>query len=129
MNYPLSAAQTSKTHREGHQKPWIRGAFPVAVVSVLPSAAGWGLSVSLGEGTGGASAVGGSDCHDSAPALTLPPICAELCRGWHLPLVRKGLEGPRCPHLPKGVIMSHEMASLFPSIHYAASSFPKEEGS
>ena len=100
------------------------------MVSVLPSATGQGLSLSLILWAQcGASAAGGSACDASVPALTLRLICAELHRGWHLPLVRKGLEGSRFPRLPKGVIMSHEMASLFPSIHYAVPSFPKREDS
>jgi len=49
MNYPLSAAQTSKTHYEGHQVEWVLRAFPIAAISVLPSATGRGLSWSLSQ--------------------------------------------------------------------------------
>lgn len=90
MNYSLPCSSDLKNTSCG--LPRTLSAFPVAVVSVLPSVSRQGLSVQL-SGHGAVHQLSVGQPAMALPALAPAFIHPELHRGLHLPLVRKRLEG------------------------------------
>lgn len=99
-NYPLSAAQTSETHHEGHQTEWILWAFPVVIVGALPPATGRGLSSSRRQRA--PLAVGGSArAHATAPLRRITRGMTSAVsekRAWRFTFP---ISSKRCDYVPR----------------------------